>query len=205
MKINIYNPLYIITLKNKKDFEEIYERYPQYCITNCLKKNCCKHDRHKNHLFINKAPKPEDIIWKNLEFKIEKNICEYTLRMLSIIGIYLFFLIISTVINIAGDKADILCEKMGDKIHDIFNNEFFIMLVNIGISIALDHLSDWFGDKILDKLDDESNYWSYSDIKFYCILNKSLFKLINQGIIPYATYIFDAKIIKKIMMMIIQI
>ena len=86
---------------------------------------------------------------------------------------------------------------MGDKIHDIFNNEFFMMLVNIGISIAMDHLSDWFGDKILDKLDDKSNYWSYSDIKFYCILHKSLFKLINQGIIPYATYIFDAKIIKK--------
>ena len=56
-----YNPLYIITLHNKEDYEEIYSKYP-HSYLNFL----CKDDSEA--IYINKAPSPEYIAWENLEF-----------------------------------------------------------------------------------------------------------------------------------------
>ena len=49
-------------------------------------------------------------------------------------------------------------------------------------------------------LKNNSNAWCYSDIKFYSILFKSIFKFINQGIFPLLTYFCFKK-----KMMIIQV
>ena len=196
VKFNECNPLYIIKLKNKRDYENLYDRYPSYYITNCLK-NFCRYDYYKNHIYINKAPRPEDIVWENLEFQIDEGFCGFFSRKFCIFLTYLVFILFSAVFNIIGDRIDKLCEKLGDKIHDLFNNEFFMMLANILVSYALEKVGDCFEDCILDGLKEKTNFWSYSDIKYYYILHKSIFKFINQGIIPYATYILFEKVICK--------
>ena len=79
-KAKIYNPLYIITFKNKKDYENVYKKYPH--------SSYCRKD--KNSLYINKSPNPEDVAWENLEFQKE---CLCSCRKMKIFGtIFYFFL-----------------------------------------------------------------------------------------------------------------
>ena len=188
------NQLYIITFKYEENFKRIYNKYPHYYLTNCIR-NKCKKDEDKNYLYTNKAPKPEEIAWENLEFSKEYDYCN---RKFCLIFIYFIFILISFIIQTIGDIiVDKLFEIMAEKIHDIFNNELFTTIVNILISIALEKLNDKFEDKIDDAIKDNTNYWSYSDITYYCILHKSIFKFINQGIIPFCTYLLYEKVINK--------
>lgn len=107
------------------------------------------------------------------------------------------FIFISFLFQIVGDSVDILCELLSDKIHKIFNNQIFLIIVNVIISILLEMLNDLFEDNVDEQLKSEINYWSYSDIKFYSILHKSIFKFISQGIIPFGTYLMYEKLINK--------
>jgi len=47
-KNEIYNPLHIITFKNKGDYDRIYSSYPHSYIKNALKNICKK----KIHVFM---------------------------------------------------------------------------------------------------------------------------------------------------------
>jgi len=165
-----YNPLYIITFENKEDYDEAYAKYPHSYIKNILKNICNK----KRSFYINKAPNPEDIIWKNLEFDKEH---KYFINKFKNFGICLIYVVISFVIQIFGELID-------NGTSDIK----FLILVNIIVSYLLNLLDSIFSDKIKSLLINNSNSWSYSDIKFYSILFQSIFKLINQGIFPLITY-----------------
>jgi len=128
----------------------------------------------KKSVYINKAPNPEDIIWKNLEFDKEH---KYFINKFKNFGICLIYVAVSFVIQIFGELID-----------SSTSNITFLIFVNIIISYLLNLLDSIFSDKIKSLLINNSNSWSYSDIKFYSILFQSIFKLINQGIFPLLTY-----------------
>ena len=76
----------------------------------------------------------------------------------------------------------------GEFLDGLIDNFKFLFFVNIIISYLLDLLDSIFSDKIKSLLINNSNSWSYSDIKFYSILFQSIFKFINKGIFPLLTY-----------------
>ena len=173
----IYNPLHIITFSNKEDYDRVYSNYPHSYIKHAIK-NICK--KKESTIYINKAPSPEDIVWGNLEYDKEYR---YFKSKLENLGISLIYIAVSFVIQILGE----LMEKIAD------NNIKYLFLVNIIVSYLLDLLNSLFSKKINILLVNNSNSWSFSDIKFYSILFKSIFKFINQGIFPLITYIIFAK------------
>ena len=124
---------------------------------------------------INKAPSPEDIVWKNLEFSKEHR---YFKSKLENFGISLIYIAISFVIQLIGEVMD----KVAD------DNIKILFVVNIIVSYLLGLLKTLFSDKISSLMINNSSFWSYSDIKFYSILFKTIFKFINQGIFPLISY-----------------
>ena len=172
-----YNPLHIITFQNKEDYDIVDSKYPHSYILHTIK-NICK--KKENIIYINKAPSPEDIIWKNLEYDKEY---KYFKNKFYNLGISLCYIVISFIIQIIGEFFDTVAD----------NNIKFLFIVNIIMSYFLDLVNSRFSDKINSSLVKNSNSWSYSDIKFYSILFKSIFKLINQGIFPLLTYYIFAK------------
>ena len=169
----IYNPLYIITFEKKEDYNNVYSNYSHSYLKNIIK-NIIKCKRDKTSLYINKAPNPEDIVWKNLEFDKEY---KYFINKLKNFGISLIYVVISFIIQIFGELID-----------SISNNLKFLFFVNIIVSYLLELLDSFFSDKINSLLINNSNSWSYSDIKFYSILFQSIFKFINKGLFPLLTY-----------------
>ena len=172
----IYNPLHIITFYNKEDYDSVYSRYSHSYIKYAIK-NLCK--RKNDIIYINKAPSPEDIVWKNLEFDKEYR---YFKNKFMYFGIGFGYLVISFIIQLLGELFD----KIADSIK-------FLFIMNIIISYFLGLINDWFSDKINSSLINNSNFWSYSDIKFYSILFKTIFKFVNQGILPLLTYYIFAE------------
>ena len=168
----IYNPLHIITFYNKEDYEAVYSSYPHSYIKNLIK-NICK--KKSETTYINKAPSPEDIVWKNLEFDKEYR---YFKSKFENFGISLIYIAISFVIQIIGELVDKVAE----------DNIKFLFLVNIIVSYLLNLMNSLFSNKISSLMINNSNSWSYSDIRFYSILFKTIFKFINQGIFPLVTY-----------------
>ncbi len=166
----IYNPLHLIIFQNKKDYERIYSQYPHSYIISSIK-SCFK---NKNKIYVNKAPNPEDIIWKNLEFDKEYR---YFKNIFENFGISFIYVAISFVIQLIGEIVD----GMADNIK-------FLFIVNIIVTYFLGLLDSLFSHKINSLLINNSHAWSYSDIKFYCILFQSIFKFINKGIFPLLTY-----------------
>lgn len=77
---------------------------------------------------------------------------------------------------------------IGELVEYFTNNLKFLFFVNIIISYLLNSLDSIFSDHIYSLLINNSNSWSYSDINFYSILFKSIFKFINKGLLPLATY-----------------
>ena len=160
---NIHNPLYIITFKNKEDYNRVYSNYPHSYLTNlCGKKK----------IYINKAPSPEDVAWENLEFDNEH---KYFKHKLINVGIFLGCLLISFASQIIGELID----------H--YLNYEYIFFINIILSYGLGKLEDCFNEKISNQLTKKSNSWSYSDTKFYSIIFQCLFKFISKGIFPFLT------------------
>ena len=174
----IYNPLHIITFHNKEDYNSVYSKYPHSYIMNSIKNICKK--KNDNTIYINKAPNPEEICWKNLEFSKDHRFFKSKLENL---GISLIYIAISFVIQFLGESVD----KGADK------NIKILFIVNIIVSYLLGLLNSFFSEKINSLLINNSNFWSYSDIKFYSILFKTIFKFINQGIFPLVTYYIFAK------------
>ena len=173
----VYNPLHIITFHNKEDYDAAYSKYPHSYIKHAIK-NICK--KKNNTIYINKAPSPEDIVWKNLEFDKEHR---YFKSKLENFGISLIYIAISFAIQFLGELMD----KIAD------NNIKILFVVNIIVSYLLGLLNTLFSDKIRSLLINNSSFWSYSDIKFYSILFKSIFKFINQCIFPLISYYIFAK------------
>jgi hypothetical protein len=167
----IYNPLYLITFHNKEDYDKVYSQYPHSYIIYSLK-NCF--NSKKNKIYANKAPSPEDIMWKNLEFDKEY---QYFKKKFINLGISCIYVVVSFIIQLIGEAID----KAADNITSL-------IIVNIIVSYLLGLLDDLFFSKITSLLANNSNSWSYSDIKFYSILFQSIFKLINKGIFPLITY-----------------
>ena len=165
------NPVYIISFKNTDDVDKVYKKYPSLYLWYKIK-TCCK---KKNTFFINKAPSPDDIVWKNLEFLKGYN---YISSKLYILLLFLLHIFVSFLIQLFGEVADYYLEDAVD---------FFI--INIIVSLILEKLDDSFGEMITEKLNDKFKYWSYSDITFYNILYQSIFKAINKGAFPFLTYI----------------
>ena len=173
----IYNPLHIITFHNKEDYKAAYSKYPHSYIKYAIKNICKKKD---DIIYINKAPSPEDIVLKNLEFSKEHR---YFKSKLENFGISLIYIAISFVIQLIGEVMD----KVAD------NNIKILFVVNIIVSYLLGLLNTLFSDKISSLMINNSSFWSYSDIKFYSILFKTIFKSINQGIFPLISYYVFAK------------
>ena len=170
----IYNPLHIITFNNKEDYDRVYSQYPHSYIINAIK-NCFK----SNSIYVSKAPSPEDIMWKNLEFDMEY---KYFKNKLENYGISLIYIVISFVIQFFGELIDLFTRNITS-----------LFIINIIVSYFLGLLDTHFSDKINYLLTNNSNSWSYSDIKFYSILFQSIFKFINKGIFPLLTYYCFAK------------
>ena len=172
----LYNPLYIITFHNKEDYDRIYSEYPhsyiKYLIKKCFKKN--------NSFYVNKAPSPEDLVWKNLEFDKEYRYFKSKIENFLISMIYV---VISFIIQIFGELID-----EGSK-----DNIKFLFVVNIIVSYFLGLLDSRFSSRINSLLVNNSNSWSYSDIKFYSIIFQTIFKFINQGLFPFLTYLWISK------------
>ena len=154
-----------------------YSKYPHSYIKHAIK-NICK--KKNDIIYINKAPSPEDIVWKNLEFSKEHR---YFKSKLENFGISLIYIAISFVIQLIGEVMD----KVAD------NNIKILFVVNIIVSYLLGLLNTLFSDKISSLMINNSSFWSYSDIKFYSILFKIIFKFINQGIFPLISYYVFAK------------
>ena len=73
-------------------------------------------------------------------------------------------------------------------------NKVIQFFENIIASYILEKLDDKFSEATDDKLKKNINSWSFSDIEFYSILYKTIFKFINQGIFPLLTYFIMEKI-----------
>ena len=175
-----YNPLYILTFQTKEDYNTIYSRYPHSYLQQAFK-NICK--KNNKNIYINKAPNPEDIAFENLEFDKE-----YKYFKNKIINFLLGFIyvLISFILQL-------IFEYIGDEEED----KVFQFIINIIVSLVQDKLNDKFSDFIHEKLSENLKIWSYSDIEFYSILYKSIFKFINQGIFPLATYFIMDRILTK--------
>ena len=165
------NPVYLISFENKDDYDKVYKMYPSFYLLYKIK-TCC---RKKNTFFINKAPSPDDMAWKNLEFLKGYN---YISSKLYILGFFALHIFVSFFIQLFGEVADYYLDDLVD---------FFV--INIIVSLILEKLDDAFGEMITEKLNDKFKYWSYSDITFYNVLYQTIFKTINRGAFPFLTYI----------------
>ena len=76
---SIYNPLHIITFHNKEDYEAAYSKYPHSYIKYAIK-NICK--KKNDIIYINKAPSPEDIVWKIWNLAKNIDISKVNLKIL---------------------------------------------------------------------------------------------------------------------------
>ena len=173
----IYNPLHLITFHNKEDYDRVYSQYPHSYILHSIK-NCFK--SCNNTIYVNKAPAAEDILWKNLEFDKEYR---YFKNKFKTLGISIIYVAISFIIQLIGEAIDGISE----------NNIKYLFIVNIIVSYLLGLLDSLFSSKINLLLQNNSNSWSYSNIKFYSILFQSIFKFINKGIFPLVSYYCFAK------------
>ena len=91
------NPLYLITFKDMNSDKKVYEKYPCNYVWYKIK-TCC---RKKNTFFINKAPNPEDIAWKNLEFPMGH---KYIISKLIILGYIISHILFSFIpFNVSSD------------------------------------------------------------------------------------------------------
>ena len=173
-KIKEYNPLYIITFKNKKDYKKCYSEFPHSYLKQAIKNICGK---KKQTIYINKAPSPGDIAWKNLEFDKEDN---YFKNKFIILGISLGYLSISFALQLG-------IELIGF-IPGIDRSKLFLFVLNFIISFVQEKADDKFSEFINGNLEGYINCWSFSDIQYYSILFNSIFKLINNGIAPLLIY-----------------
>ena len=174
-----YNPLYLVTFLKKEDYDRIYEKYPHSYLRQAIKNICAKNN---SNIYVNKAPIPEDIAWENLEFDKEYR---YFKNKFKNFGISCIYIVISFVLQL-------IFEWLGN----LGESPLIQLVVNVGISYIQDKLNDKFSDFIHDKLSENLNSWSYSDIEFYSILYQSLFKFINQGIFPLLTYFIMDRILE---------
>ena len=170
------NDLYIITLNNKGDYNKLYSSFPHFYLTNKIK-NICKNENEKNYIYVNEAPNPVDVKWRNLEFNKEN---EFWYNKWKIIYKYVLFILVSFTLNIIGE---LLANKISKR------KLIMQYIVNIIFAIFQEILNDWFSDIIKSTLEKNSNYLSYSDVNYYYIFFKAIFNFINQGVFPYCTYI----------------
>ena len=86
---------------------------------------------------------------------------------------------------------------MGELLANEISDKILVLqiIVNVIFSLIQEILDDWFSERINNSLLKNSSFWSYSDIKFYSTLIKSIFKFINIGIFPYLTYLINEKYI----------
>ena len=175
-----YNPLYILTFQNKDDYNTIYSRYPHSYFKQIFN-NICK--KNNKNIYVNKAPNPEDIAFENLEFDKEHRY--FKNKIINFLYSCIYVLI------------SFILQLFFEYISDQEENRVFQFIINIIVSKIQDKLNDKFSDFIHNKLSKNLNFWSYSDIKFYSILYKSIFKFINQGIFPLATYFIMDRLLKK--------
>ena len=82
-------------------------------------------------------------------------------------------------------------------ISSLVDNIVFSFVINIIITLVTNKIDDKFSDTILDNLENNTNFWSNSDTKFYKIIFKTLFSFINQGLSPLFTYLIVQKTINK--------
>ncbi len=101
----------------------------------------------------------------------------YFKNKLKNLGISCIYVVVSFIIQIIGEAID-----------SATDNSASLIIVNIIVSYFLGLLDDLFFSKINSLLANNSNSWSYSDIKFYSILFQSIFKFINKGLFPLITY-----------------
>ena len=164
------NQLYLLTFHNIQDYEKVYNKFPSNYLWYKIK-TCCR----KNTFFINKAPNPEDIAWKNLEFQKGYR---YIRSKCCIFGIFMGHIALSFVIQLVGE------------IIDNFLSDYLVyfFVVNIIIALLLSLLDDFVSDNMSKYINDRFKYWSYSDITFYSILYQTIFKFISKGVFPLLTY-----------------
>jgi len=167
-----YNPLYIITLHNKEDYEEIYSKYP-HSYLNFL----CKDDSEA--IYINKAPSPEDIAWENLEFNKGH---DYFSNKFKNLGVSIVFLAFSFGLQLL---IEWICSLEDGIVYQIF--------FNIVLSFVQEFINEKFEKKVNKYISGNFNSWSHSDITFYSILYNTVFKFINTGLFPFLTYIILEK------------
>ena len=170
--MNAYkNQLYLITFKKTQDYETVYNKFPSIYLWYKIK-TCC---RKKNTFFINKAPNPEDIAWKNLEFKKGY---KYIQSKLCIFGLMIAMISASFVIQLCGEFLDSFLSEYS----------VYLFVVNIIVALLIGLLDDYVSDELSEVIEDQFNYWSYSDIAFYSILFQTIFKFISKGVFPILTY-----------------
>ena len=174
-----YNQLYILTFENKEDYDNAYSKYPHSYLKEAIKRICNK--KGKN-IYINKAPNPEDIEWKNLEFDNEY---DYFKNKFKNLGYSCLFIVIPFAIQLF---LDWVVRKIKIKIIEF--------LINIGVSLVLKKANNKFEDYIKDQLKNNIKIWSSSDIVFYSTLYQSIFKFINQGICPFLSYLILDRILE---------
>ena len=127
------NDLYIITLNNKGDYNKLYSSFPHFYLTNKIK-NICKNENEKNYIYVNEAPNPVDVKWRNLEFNKEN---EFWYNKWKIIYKYVLFILVSFTLNIIGE---LLANKISKR------KLIMQYIVNIIFAIFQEILNDWFFD-----------------------------------------------------------
>ena len=176
--IKAYNDLYIITFKNKSDYEKAYNKYPHSYIFNCIKNLCRK---EKNYFYINRAPNPEEVVWQNLDYDKEY---QYFKHIGKNVLIFLIFSILSFGMYVV---IELIANEISDKLLVV---QIIVNVISIYIQEILD---EWFSEIIDESLLKNSSFWSYSDIKYYSTLIKSIFKFFNIGIFPFFICIMNQK------------
>ena len=176
--IKAYNDLYIITFKNKSDYEKAYNKYPHSYIFNCIKNLCRK---EKNYFYINRAPNPEEVVWQNLDYDKEY---QYFKHIGKNVLIFLIFSILSFGMYVV---IELIANEISDKLLVV---QIIVNVISIYIQEILD---EWFSEIIDESLLKNSSFWSYSDIKYYSTLIKSIFKFFNIGIFPFFICILNQK------------
>jgi len=174
-----YNQLYLLTFENKEDYDKIYSKYPHSYLKESIKGICKKKEKN---IYINKAPNPVDIEWKNLEFDNEYNYFKNKFKNLGFSCLYIL--------------VPFGVQLLVDYLTRLIKIKVIEFLVNIVISIGLKFVDDWFGDFIKDKLANNIKIWSSSDIEFYTTLYQSIFNFINQGICPLLSYLILDRILE---------
>ena len=174
IKTKEYNPLYIITFKNKQDYEYVYSKYPHSYLKEAIKNIFRK---KTDIIYINKAPNPEDIASENLEFDKEDN---YFINIFKILGISIGYLAVSFIVQ--------LLIEFVDHIKGLDSIKIIKLIVTIIISFIQEKFDDLFSDVIDGTLNNYITSWSLSDIEYYSIFFKSIFKFLNVGLSTLLIY-----------------